>query len=226
MSSPWNEALAGVAAKLNHGSFDWMLVGSAATALRGVAVEPGDIDVAVSTAEDVARAATLLPTPEATQRQDPRHEPGDPATWLSTTAEPTLRFGDAQRWTFGRWLVNGVKVELAHIEDPTAADLMIETRGPLVWRARTVVDCHGHPIPTVPIEVQIATMLARQQAARIEATIAVIDSLPLNVALLRRAISDRQAEGFTITVPDTLRGLLAQQRTATERTDQRPELPA
>jgi hypothetical protein len=187
MSGQWTEALAELADRLNRGRIDWLLVGSAATALHGVAIDPGDIDVSVATPEDVARAAKLLPT----------------------TGEPTLCFDDSStRWTFGRWMVDGVKVELAHIDDPAAVHLVIETRGPLVWRERSVVEWRGHRIPLVPIEIQLATMIARKQQARIEATVAAVGLHSLDVSLLRRAIADRQSEGYAMTVPGELQRVL------------------
>ena len=49
--------MATVAQQLNGGRIEWMLVGSAATALRGAAIVAGDIDIAIRTAGDVTRAA-------------------------------------------------------------------------------------------------------------------------------------------------------------------------
>jgi len=213
MGALWTTALATVAEQLNRNHIEWMLLGSAATALRGAAIVPGDIDIAVLAAEDVTRAATVLPMPDTPEPA----EPDEPSAWISTAAEPTLQFGDTgERWTFGRWFINGVKVELAHIDAPAVAELMIETRAPLVWRERETLHCHGQPVPTVPIEAQLATMIARQQDARINATIAAIDSTRLNVPLLRRAISDKQSEVPAMTVPESLQRLLAQDQTATD----------
>ncbi|TCO45749.1 hypothetical protein EV646_108372 [Kribbella antiqua] len=93
---------------------------------------------------------------------------------------------------------------------------MIETRAPLVWHERETLHCHGQLIPTVPIEVQLATMIARQQDARIDATIAAIDTTRLNVGLLRRAISDKQSEVPAMTVPESLQRLLADAQTTTD----------
>jgi hypothetical protein len=200
MSAPWRTTLSTVAERLNTARIEWMLLGSAATALRGAAIIPGDIDIAIRTADDVTRAATVLPTPTA------RAEPSD---WFSTTAEPTRQWGDAnERWTFGLWIIAGIKVELAHIDAPAVANLMVETRGPLVWRERQTLTCHGHPVPTVPLEVQLATMMSRRQDERIDATLAALDRIPLNAQLLRRAITDKQTEIADLAVPEQLQQLL------------------
>jgi hypothetical protein len=213
MSAPWTTALATVAEQLNRNRIEWMLLGSAATALHGAAILPGDIDIAVLAADDVTRAATVLPTPDASEPV----EPDEPSVWISTAAEPTLQFGDAgERWTFGRWIIHGVKVELAHIDAPAVAELMIETRASPVWHERQTLNCHGQPVPTVPIEVQLATMIARQQDTRIDATIAAIHRTPLNMPLLHRAISDKQSEVPGMTVPESVQRLLAQDQTATD----------
>jgi hypothetical protein len=196
--------LASVAAKLNGGGIEWMLLGSAATALRGVAVVPGDIDIAVLTADDIVRAAAVLPTPDVAAVESEEFVPAD---WISTVRQPVRRFGGGEeRWAFGRWFVDGIKVELAHIDAPAVAGLMIETRAPLVWYEREILECHGQHIPTVPIEVQLATMVARGQDDRIAATIATVE---LNVPLLRRAISDKQVEVPGLTVPESVGWRLA-----------------
>lgn len=197
MSDGWAAALAVVAERLNAAGIEWMLLGSAATALRGVAIVPGDIDIALRTAEDVARAAFVLPTPEVSESAD----------WVSTTDRPALVFRDnGETWTFGRWFVDGVKVELANIDAPSVATLMLETRSPVVWPERERLTCRGHRIPTVPVEVQLATMVARGQVERIDATVAALSELRID--LLRRAISDRRAEGTTMEVPASLRSRL------------------
>jgi hypothetical protein len=89
---------------------------------------------------------------------------------------------------------------------------MIETRAPLVWHERQTLTCLGQPIPAVPIEVQLATMISRQQEARIDATIAAINPTHLNLPLLHRAIADKQSEVPDMTVPDSLQHLLPTNR--------------
>jgi hypothetical protein len=66
----------------------------------------------------------------------------------------------------------------------------------------------------VPIEVQLATMVARQQNSRIDATIAAVGTTRLNLPLLRRALSDKQSEVPDMTVPESLQRLLAKPATA------------
>ncbi|MDX3001906.1 hypothetical protein PWY87_09525 [Kribbella solani] len=216
VSVHWTAALTAVAEVLNRHRIDWMLLGSAATALRGVAIVPGDIDIAIRSATDLIRAAAVLPTP-ATPAPPTPASPALPApgasalgVWLSTVTEPTMCWGSPdERWTFGRWIIDGTKVELAHIVAPAVADLMLETRSPLVWTEQDVLSCGGHPVPTVPIEAQLATMVARAQHDRIDATIAAITPARFNVPLLRRAFADKQSEFPELVIPSALQQLLA-----------------
>jgi len=200
MDGGWSDALRELAVRLAGTNVEWMLIGSAATALHGAAIEPGDLDVAVSTSAGVRTAATVLPS-----RTD-RSSPAD-AVWFSSLAEPTMTFvdpGDA-RWTFGRWTLAGVRVELAHIDSPAPAALLVETPAAAVWDERLVIDWNGTQIPVVPVEVQLATMLSRDQPDRLQATLAAVDPASLDVDLLRRALAGRETGTAPLKVPDVLR---------------------
>lgn len=191
MSDDWSSALSTVARLLNVARVEWMLIGSAATALRGAPIVPGDIDISMSTPGDVHAAAKVLPN-----RAEPSPS-GDPLTWYSSQAQPTLTFGDSVRWTFGRWMVAGVKVELAHIADPSVGALFVETVSTTVWDERSVIPLDDTRIPVVPIEAQIATMIARGQTERLDATLAALGPESFNSDLLRRALADRQTRDNT-----------------------------
>ena len=116
--------------------------------------------------------------------------------------------GDA-RWTFGRWTLAGFTVELAHIDSPAAAELLVETPATAVWNELSVLDRLGTQIPVVPVEVQLATMVFRDQTDRLQATLAALDPASLDVGLLRRALAGREAGGAALHVPDVLRERLA-----------------
>lgn len=195
----------GLAAELlNRSRVPWMLVGSAATALRGVAIEPNDLDIAVSSVPDVALAAELMTSPGIEKSHDLE------ATWFSTAAAPTLSFGNpGERWTFGRCLIDDFQVEIAYIDSPGTAALYLENRSPLSWNDREVLLCRGQAVPTVPIEPQLATMLARRQADRIEATLAAIDLGSVDRPRLRRALEDKRLEVPDLAIPAEIQELLA-----------------
>jgi hypothetical protein len=197
----WSEALQELAVRLERTDVEWMLVGSAATALRGAAIQPGDIDVAVSTAGGVRAAAEVLP--ELSTASDP--------LWFSSPTEPVMTFvGDADsRWTFGRWMLAGVKVELAHIDGGAPAELLRETSGTAVWKERALVDWNGTTIPVVPLETQVATMIFRDQADRLRATLSAVDPASIDVAMLRRALADRETGGPALQIPEMVQRLLS-----------------
>jgi hypothetical protein len=198
----WSEALRELAVRLERTDVEWMLVGSAATALRGAAIQPGDIDVAVATSAGVRAAAKVLPDRSASP---------DPL-WFSSQTEPVMTFvGDADsRWTFGRWMLAGVKVELAHIDGGAPPDLLRETSGTAVWKERSLIDWEGTIIPVVPLEAQLATMIFRGQEERLRAALSAVDPASVDVAMLRRALADREAGGPTLQIPDAIRRLVTE----------------
>lgn len=52
---PWEDALDEAAERLAHSGIDWWLYGSAALAVRGLEVDPGDVDLAVEDAHHAGR---------------------------------------------------------------------------------------------------------------------------------------------------------------------------
>jgi hypothetical protein len=201
MGAGWQDALRELALRLGRTDVEWMLIGSAATALHGVELEPGDLDVAVATPAGVRAAAHVLP---CRRQRSPTTAPG---LWFSSREEPILTFGDpaGTRWTFGRWMLGDTKVELAHLAGQAPPEKLIETSGTAVWNARTSLEWNGVRIPVVPLEVQLATMIVRDQADRLRATLEAIDDASLNVAMLRRALADRAVPS----IPEAIHDLTA-----------------
>jgi hypothetical protein len=78
-----------------------------------------------------------------------------------------------------------------------------------VWQERTLFDWSGTRIPVVPLEVQLATMILRDQGERLQATLSALDPASLDLAMLRRALADREAGGPILRIPETIRSLLA-----------------
>lgn len=207
MGDAWQPALREVAARLNRADVGWLLVGSAATAVRGAPIQPGDIDIAMSTPSAVHVAAALLPS----RGDDSPSEA--PTVWYSSVRQPVLSFTDAanSEWTFGRWTLYGVKVELAHITRPGGRDLCLEGGfSRAVWEVRSVLDWNGVQLTVVPIELQLVTMVVRNQIDRIEATLAAIGPQGIDQTLLRRAITDRRIDGADLRIPTIIQRLLTE----------------
>jgi hypothetical protein len=120
---PWREALRGAAERLDGAGVDWWLAGSAALAVRGLELEPRDLDLVVS-GSDIRRAA---------------------AAFDDALIEPVVETdGWISRWFARAWL--GARVEwVAGVSDavdrpvpsdfgPTAAATLTEVE----WEQRVI----------------------------------------------------------------------------------------
>lgn len=168
----------------------WMLVGSAATRLQGASVEPGDVDVLVhpdTTDEDMQHLAEAF-----TRYAVPKSDTAGPDHFLSALDEPLVRTQDGS-WLFGRWVIEGCKLEMARIRVDLGPAAIVETMGSAVWDTRRTVQWRGHRVPVVPLEVQLATIVSRQQTDRECAVRATLADRGPDLELLRQAMADRGA---------------------------------
>ena len=165
-----------------------MLVGSAATRVQGVAVNPGDVDALVhpDTSDDdlYAVAASLAPFAAA----DPVSQ--DPDHFRSTVDQPLVATADGT-WLFGRWIVEGCRLEVARIRTDLDPATVLETMGTAVWATCRTVRWHGRALPVVPLEVQLATILSRGLDERARAVRARFEVSRPDEVLLARAMADR-----------------------------------
>jgi hypothetical protein len=163
----------------------WMVVGSAATAIHGVDIEPGDIDILVRQPDDVRDVAGRLASyaAETSPSLDPEH-------FLSTQRAPTTATDDGV-WTFGRWWINGTKVECAHIALDPGSGVLIESCGDEVWRHRRLIEWNGRNAPVVALEIQAATSLSRQLNDRARAILTFLQIHDEDSQLLMAALSSR-----------------------------------
>lgn len=198
----WEPALEYVADRLNQAEVAWMLVGSTATAIHGAAIDPGDIDILIPTASGVHAAAAVLPS------RTERWSNTDPGTWHSSLTQPVLTWVDDTdtTWTFGRWTIKGTKLELANLQPAVPSSKLIETGA--AQSVAIEMNWHGRNLPIVPLELQIGTMIARDQQDRLKAALAANDVGELNAVMLRRTLTDRQISMSDPRVPSALDGLL------------------
>lgn len=166
----------------------WMVVGSAATRLQGVAVEPGDVDVLVhpDTTDDAMRALAGRLAPFAV----PGRASDDLDAFLSAPDRPLAETPDGE-WSFGRWWVDIGKLEVARIRVDLPASAVVETLGTAVWATRRTVGWRGHAVPVVPLEVQLATVVLRGQTDRERALRSRLGQIGTDDGLLARALTDR-----------------------------------
>ena len=189
----WLEALRIFLPYLSRIDVEWMLVGSAATAIHGVEIIPGDIDFIFRTPEGVAQLADV-----ACCFAQKRMNTQDASVFLSSEEQPLLVFAEGN-WTFGRWLVDGTRVEVACIKEPGKENSLAETYGNQVWIRKETIVWQSECIPIVPLEVQLATMLFRRYESRIMPTVARMSQRGFDPELLVCAFKDRGIELEDIT---------------------------
>lgn len=176
---------------LKRSGFAWSLAGSTATALQGCAVLPHDIDLLLRERSGVDALVALM------QKYAPRvcDAVAGSEDWVSSTAKPTMDELDAEgfRWYWGRWLIQGFKVEGAHIrasDGAQGAEPGIWENGPEIWTLQRRVRFKGHRIRVPPLEVQLATCARRGLTDRVEAITRVLIRDGANPELLKRSLSD------------------------------------
>jgi hypothetical protein len=139
---PWEDALAEFLRRVEGSGLTWWLYGSAALAVRGLAIEPGDIDITVSNAPAAGRLLDdLLVTPV------------ERATgWV---ANYTGR-------AFCHAIVEWLSEPHADFDDPSAP----HEQGPHIASALEVVDWRGHAIAVPPLTAQLRTSECRNLTDR------------------------------------------------------------
>ena len=140
---PWRQALTEVCRRLEGTGVDWWLTGSAALAVRGIPVTPGDLDLVVS--------------------DEGAHQLGD--LLLDCLIEPVAPAGWFCRW-WGR-AVLGARVEWVGGVGPSA-DQPEPTDFGLVAAARLErVRWREHEIRVPPLELQRAVSVRRGLTERV-----------------------------------------------------------
>lgn len=138
----------------------WTVVGSTATALQGCQVQPHDLDLLTRYSQSVFDFAERLAPFAATESTG--------SFFLSTPDVPVFvgPMGNTE-WHFGRWMIGGIFVEVAHIAPPegwtnSPGDGIWEC-GPAIWPHICQVCFEQYSIPVVPLEIQVETNLARER---------------------------------------------------------------
>lgn len=200
---PWQralEAVLGLAQPLFAGDeLPCAVIGSVASALQGCQVSPRDIDLLAVEPEAVYRFAELM---SAHAPACCEHPPGHPE-WLSSAEAPLSTGPDTWGfvWHFGRWIVDGVTVEMAHIQAPegfpTSEDgAGIWEAGPEIWPHLRCMPFAGLRVPVVPLEIQLQTNLSRGLEERAAEIIAVIQMHGYDRELVERALTAEHLQDF------------------------------
>lgn len=175
------------------------VIGSVATALQGCRVTPGDLDLLAIEPEVTFRFAELMSAhaPELCQH------PTDHAEWLSSGETPLFIGLDDYgfTWHFGRWLVHGVKVEIAHIVAPEGFPTSeqgagIWEAGPEIWPRIRTISYAGHRVPVVPLEIQVETTMQRGLEERTSELVSVLKQSGYDRELVQRALTAEHQQTF------------------------------
>lgn len=181
----------------------WAIIGSAATAIQGCAVSPNDIDILVHDPEGVYRFAHLL-SDYAPARC--AYQPGDEA-WQSS--QELLVSADNEpneygyRWHFCRFIINNIKVEVAHIEPPKGFKMAkdgagIWEAGPEIWPYIRRQAFQNYEVSVVPLEIQLETNVERGLAGRIEEIISRLKAQGYDREFLQLSLSAKNWEKMAV----------------------------
>ncbi|MFI6736188.1 hypothetical protein ACIBI9_24970 [Nonomuraea sp. NPDC050451] len=147
----------------------YRLGGTSAALLQGVHLPVGDIDLLAARREDVdefGAALAAFPCLHA-------------VSWLPESSQ-----------YFARYEVHGVKVEMSTVEREADSDGMeCVGRGP--WQHYVWIACGSHQVPTVRLELRLATELVRDRADRYEPLLDHMSAHGCDFDLLHRAMRDQ-----------------------------------
>jgi hypothetical protein len=153
----------------------YRLVGTGAACLQGVDLPVGDVDLLLARRSDVdtvAAALAHLPCPA-------------PPQWIDIT-----------RQYFACFELDGVGFSFSTLEQPCDDDGW-ECQGPGPWRHSVPVDCGGHRIDCVSLELRLTTELLRNRPDRYRPILAHLATHGADRELLRQSLTTRN-------VPDQL----------------------
>jgi hypothetical protein len=144
---PWADALEQTCRRLIPAGVDWWLAGSAALAVRGAPLTPGDLDLIVA-GPDALRTGDLF--------ADGLFEPVARGEW------------PISEW-WGRALIGGARVEWAGGMTPAADEPDVSDVGLTAAAALDTVRWHGWDIRVPPLALQRAVSLRRGLPGRVAA---------------------------------------------------------
>lgn len=163
----------------------YRLVGTGAACLQGVDLPVGDIDLLLDRRSDVAAVAAALahlPCPA-------------PPQWI-----------EVSRQYFACYEIDGVGFSFSTLEQPCDDDGW-ECQGPGPWRHYVSVDCGGHSIDCVSLELRLTTEFLRNRPDRYHPLLGHLATHGADRELLDQSLAIRN-------VPDSL-ARLAQELPAT-----------
>ena len=166
-ASGWRMALQHAVVRLADTRIEWLVIGSAASALQGVEIEPRDVDLLLRTREDLMAFARKMHglTPSSPEA------PLSVEDWRSSQAQPikTETFPGAFTWHKAAWDIEGVRLDATAIENNGVPDSL---HGDWVWEGGDHVwsfVARAQDLPVVALEVQLESCLRRDLDSRARA---------------------------------------------------------
>ncbi|MEH7443474.1 hypothetical protein V7201_14285 [Bacillus sp. JJ1122] len=180
---------------------EWILVGSIASVLQGCEMTPGDIDLYVKNQEGVKQFALLLEQYSLRTKC----EEADRSNWFSSIEEPayTETFPSGFTWTKGRWMIEGMEVEVVNISQSAGIPDSLDgdgiwEGGKYIWGHSKNVDFGTFTVPVVPLEIQLESNLRRKRKERIDAIMKKLKVNGYNEELILKALSTDHLSFFIL----------------------------
>ena len=184
----WRSALQHAADCLVDTRVEWLVIGSVASALQGVEVEPRDVDLLFKTRKDlmvfVEKMHAFTP---------PDTPPGAVDSWRSSQVQPikTETF-PAFIWHKAVWDVEGVLLDATAIENDENKGMPDSLHGDGVWEGGDHVwsfVAQVQDLPVVVLEVQLESCLRRDLESRARAIAVCLQQRGYEVERLVQVLS-------------------------------------
>ncbi|MFW9924703.1 MAG: hypothetical protein ACFFDW_15590 [Candidatus Thorarchaeota archaeon] len=184
---------------LKEKKYQWLVIGSVASVLQKCDLVPNDIDIIVKEPKIVHFVALLL---EEYSIEKSKGSPfSDEEIWLSSKKEPVYIGLDQWgfQWVFTRWLIEGMYVEVAHIEPPKGYlekfDGIWEA-GPESWSYIREKPFGKYLVPVIPLEIQLETNFGRGFDERINKIIEIFKDQGYDKFLIDLALNKQHRIKF------------------------------
>jgi hypothetical protein len=179
----WQMTLKTICEALDQQPITWIVVGSVASAIRGCAFEPRDLDLLAPDYASLEQLASLVT-----------------AQLGETENEPILtqEFPGGFKWHKRFWHADGFEIDASFIESgggiPDSEDGSgVWEGGKLIWKYVEGANFEGFRVPVPPLCVQLESQLRRGQAEKAQEVRRVLLAQGYDRDLARRCLSP---EGF------------------------------
>lgn len=203
-SKDWKKTLTAFLNKVDKPALDnghpWLIIGSLASALQGLKIQPNDIDIIVKKAESVYFICSLLQDYYAKENKAQNPFTSE-EIWMSTKEKPVDESTDQWgfQWVFARLLIEGMYVEIALIESPKGyLDRFdgIWEAGSQSWSYIHRVKFDRFEVPVIPLEIQLETNFGRGFDERINQIVHLLEKGGYDNDLLDKALSKQHRIKF------------------------------